>query len=68
MKYERPLCSIPDCGRSAAPDHAWCHAHVIAHAISVRGGYCSVEQAREMVRKGARAADFMADENDWIAS
>jgi hypothetical protein len=44
----------------------WCHAHVIAHAMNARGGYCSTEQAREMVRKGARADDVMADE-DWIA-
>lgn len=67
-QYDRPICTIPDCGRTAAPDHLWCHAHVLVHSARVQGGYLSIEQAREKVRNGLRAEDVMADENDWIAS
>lgn len=66
-RYDRPTCSIPDCGRTAAPEHLWCHAHVLVHAASIRGGYLSLDEARQMVRAGARAEDVMADENDWVA-
>src|SRR5258708_1154632 len=64
----RYCCAIPGCHRSRASEHSWCHAHVISHAASARGGYLPIEQARAMVRDGARADDWMADENDWIAS
>ena len=60
-------CSVPECPDRAARGHLWCQAHVIAHAVTVRGGYMTIEQAREAVRRGAREADYMADDDDWIA-
>lgn len=63
----RRCCSRVDCHALRAPETTLCHAHFVGSAVAARGGSMSIDQARQMVTAGGRAADWMADENDWIA-
>lgn len=63
----RRCCSRPDCHALRARETPLCDAHAIASAVTARGGFISLDRARDLVRNGARAVDYWADENDWIA-
>ena len=61
-------CSREGCHHSRARDTSYCNAHYIQLCATARGGYMTMETARQMVRDGARADDWMAPADDWIAS